>query len=247
MVDYCKDHGKEFEAFCLSCKHESEPMCSFCLCEHNKKYHQCENVHIQDLVKNDLVKVRDSIVDLEPQKKQLKIHHQMIVEVAKSKDDVKKHLEAKLEKIKNYWDTQEEIAASQNSIILKCHEQLLKEIAKCEHRIKENAKDPERIQRTAEEMMKKQKYWNAYNEVQRALKQDAKLDETEINVQYAKYQELFKEYKKQYEDIERSADVDLSAYQGIMEKNEKLTGENKKYLGTIKRIIEYRRDKAAEG
>jgi DNA repair exonuclease SbcCD ATPase subunit len=228
MTEKCKLHpGKKYEAFCLEdkCDQEEHAMCSLCLIEHNRKAHGSKNVHIKDIVNERVGKIREKLIDLQPQKDKLRDHHVKVLEKSREKEKVKKALEKKLKKIKAFWEKQNEKATSQNSIMLKCHEQLVKEIAKCEHRVNENAKDPDRVEKLVNSLIKKKDYWTAYNEVQQSLKVDAVLDDSAIKAQFEKYQTLYNEYEKQYKEIEQSADVDFIAFKEMKESNEKLVDE----------------------
>jgi hypothetical protein len=239
MTEKCKYHpDKKYEAFCLAkgCDKEEHAMCSLCLIEHNKKVHKSENVHIKDIVNERVGLIREKLRDLQPQKDKLREHHVAVLEKSREKEKVKKALEKKLKKIKAFWEKQNERATSQNSILLKCHEQLVKEIAKCEHRVNENAKDPDRVEKLVNNLIKKKDYWTAYNEVQQSLKVDAALDDSAITAQFEKYKTLSNEYEKQYKEIEQSADVDFIAFKELKESNEKLVAENKAYLGNVERV-----------
>jgi hypothetical protein len=237
MTEKCKLHpDKKYEAFCLECDKEEHAMCSLCLIEHNKRVHGCKNVHIKDIVNERVGLIRHKLRDLQPQKDKLREHHVAVLEKSREKEKVKKALEKKLKKIKAFWEKQNEKATSQNSIMLKCHEQLVKEIAKCEHRVNENAKDPDRVEKLVNTLIKKKDYWTAYNEVQQSMKVDAVLDETAINTQFEKYKTLFSEYEKQYKEIEQATDIDFIAFKEMKEVNEKLVAENKTYLGNVEGV-----------
>lgn len=239
MTDICScKRGKKLEAFCLACNNEKEenPMCSLCIVEHNNEVHGCRNIHVKDIVEKRLGVIKEKLKDLQPQKDTLRYHHISVLEQTREKEKIKKALEKKLKQIRAFWESETEKVKSHNTIMLKCQEQLVKEIAKCEHRVNENAKDPEKVEKLVKNLIRSQDYWTAYNEVQQSMKLDAKVEDSEIKVLLGKYKDLYNEYEKQYKEIERSADIDFIAFKEMKECNEKLVAENKALLDEIKEL-----------
>ena len=230
----CAVHGKKFEAFCMECGKTSEPMCSICLCAHNEK-HFTGNAHISTVVKREMDKFTEAIRSLDTQSKQLQTHSTKLEEGMKKKEEIKKVLEKKLEGMQKFVETQTAAAKEQNAQILSSHESVLKEIKTCENRIKENHENPQRIQQQIEDMTAHKQYWEAFREIERALKQDAALDESEITQKFGVFEEMLGNYQAHLDEVEKTAALAIPVYQ-LLDAEDKGHIGKKVYTKTIEEI-----------
>jgi len=137
-------------------------------------------------------------------------------------------LDYALNKVKENIKKYNQEVSKKSTVLLKCYEQLAKEITRCEHKINENISDPQKIERNVEAMKKQQKYWKAYKEVKRALIEDATPDASKIIEHANSYQKLLDDYKLQLKEVDNFAEIDVEKYQKNKLENEKLITDNKK-------------------
>ena len=145
-------------------------MCSLCMCEHYKTVHHINGTtHILDLIGESLKKVGKNIKNTSNLQDKLKDYDNKAQKNQIAKDNLKAKLDEKLLRLKNLFKEQESSASVNHAEILRCHENTYKEIRKCESKIKDNLNDPQKIERKVNEMLKTQRYWESYEEVNRAL------------------------------------------------------------------------------
>ena len=228
----CKEHDKEFEMFCFEpgCKGEEVPMCSMCMCEHVKQHHLKGATHITSVVNTRLVQVDKEMANTGKQQDIIKAHHDTAEEYLKTRDAVKAQLEQKLEQLLMLYASQKELASDKNTAIMQCHEKIMKEMKKCEHKIKDKINDPKRLERKVVGMMKNHNYWKAYLEVNRALAEDIQLDDKEIQGELQKWQQLTKEFQGQLAELELPP-IQLSEYKKMHHRNEELATDNERLKG----------------
>ena len=218
----CKNHLKEVEMFCSECEEVKEPMCSICMCEHYKLHHNKKGpIHLTDLIEERLKKVEISIQNTTELQKKLKEFDNKAQKNQVAKDDLKAKLDDKLERLKSLFKEQEKIASSNHADILRCHENTYKEIRKCESKLKENLSDPKKIERKVNDMIKKKRYLDGYDEVNRALEDSTKLDDTEIKKNLEDYEKLLGEHKNLLAALDNTP-ATASEYRQMREENEQL-------------------------
>lgn len=229
----CREHDKEFEMFCFEpgCKGEEVPMCSMCMCEHVKKHHLNGATHISSVVNARLAQVDKEMANTGRQQDVIKAHHDTAEEYLKTRDAVKAQLEQKLERLLVLYGSQKELASDKNTAIMQCHEKIMKEMKKCEHKIKDKINDPKRVERKVVGMMKDHNYWKAFIEVNRALAEDAQLDDKEIQEELKQWQQLTKEFQGQLNELDVTP-AQLSDYKKVHQRNADLTLENERLTST---------------
>ncbi len=108
----------------------------------------------------------------------------------------------------------------------------MKATQKSEYKIKENMKDPKKVERRVTEMMDKEDYWIALEEAQRALTEDARFDDTHIKEEFDKGRILLAKYQKQLLALDVIA-LDSSEYTKLLDEKAGLTGNQSLYWITI--------------
>jgi len=58
-------------------------------------------------------------------------------------------------------------------------------------------KDPKKVERRVTDLVQKEDYWTAFEEANRALREDACFDDTQIKEEFAKGQALLQTYQEQ--------------------------------------------------
>ena len=223
-VARCVKHDKEYEAFCMECNGKAEPLCPMCLCAHNAKHFK-GNTHITVVIKEDMKRVATAFKNLDAQANQLKQHSSVLQKGLKKKNEIKATLEGRLGNMRKYIDAQANYAKEHNAKLLSAHETALKEIKKCENKIKENQDNPERIQQKVDGLIDKQKCWEAFKVVENALEQDAVLDDSLITEKSSEFEAVIKNYEEQLDEIEKSAAIVIPAYKGLFEENKAHIGK----------------------
>ena len=219
---FCKEHSKELEMFCFNCEGVKKPMCSLCMCEHYKTKHDIKgSTHLADLIGEGLKKVEASIINTTELQEKLKKFDNKAQKNQIAKDSLKAKLDEKIERLKNLFKEQEKLASANHADILRCHENTYKEIRKCESKLKENISDPKKIERKVNEMLKKKRYWDGYEEVNRALEDSTKLDDDEIKKNLDDYDKLLKEHENLLAALD-NAPAHASEYRLMREENEQL-------------------------
>ncbi len=234
----CREHDKEFEMFCCEpeCKGEDVPMCSVCMCEHVKKHHLKGATHISSVVNTRLVKLEKEMANTGKQQDIIKAHHDKAEEYLKTRDAVKGELEQKLERLLALYGNQKELASDKNSAIMQCHEKIMKEMKKCEHKIKDKINDPKRVERKVVGMMKDHNYWKAYLEVKRALAEDTQLDDKEIQDELQRWQQLTQEFQDQLTGLDVTP-AQLSDYKKMHQRNGELTTEIDRLTSMLSMVV----------
>ena len=214
QANRCVKHDREYEAFCVVCKEITEPLCAICLCEHNAKHFK-GNVHITTRIKEDMKLVNEAFRSLDAQAEQLKEHGVTLQKGLKKKNEIKATLEGKLNVMRKYLDAQANCAKEQNAKILSTHESALKEIKKRENKIKENKNNPQGIQQKVDGLVDERRCWEAFKEVQSALKQDAMLDDKLIKEKTGEFEAFIRNYQSQLEEVEKSAAMGIPVYKEL--------------------------------
>ncbi len=218
----CEQHSKDLEMFCFDCEGVKKPMCSLCMCEHYKTVHQKNHiVHVKDLIGDGLKKVEINIKNTSNLQEKLKGYGNKAQKNQIAKDNLKAKLDEKLLKLKNLFKEQESLASANHADILRCHENTYKEISKCESKIKENLNDPQKIARKVDDMVRKQRYWEGYEEVNRALEDTTKLDDAEINKNLDEYDALLKDHQNLLDALDNTPEH-ASEYSLLKKENEQL-------------------------
>jgi len=197
-------------------------MCAMCMCEHVKLHHVKGATHITSVVKDRLLDVDKAMAMADKQQEQIRVHHETAETYLKTKDAVKAQLEDKLERLIELYGNQKELASDRNTTIMQCHEKILKEMKLCEHKIKEKINDPKRIEKKVLGMVKENKFWQAYVEVNRALDEESKLDDSEIKHELSNWEKFIQQFREQLQDLEITP-VHLEDYKKMREDNARLT------------------------
>ena len=220
----CTRHeNKVLEAFCFDCGGQAEPMCSICLCEHQRTRHKTNATHITSIIDGVLVEVKKALEKTEEEHRKIKDHSKKAEDLMTSKENVRRRLEEKLQKLREFYKTQKALVASTNSDLLNANEKILKETQKCEYRIQDHIKDPTKVERRVKEMIVKEDYWVAYAEAKRALAEDTMVDDTEIKEQLKTCQFMMKKYQDQLLALDITS-IHSSEYIKIIDTNKTLQG-----------------------
>ena len=172
-------------------------MCAICLCDHQKEQHKTKATHITTTIKEVLVKVGKGMRDPEEQRRQIEGYSSKTEDIMALREKTRHQLEDKLQKLRDFYKKHKALAASTNSALLNCNEKILKEAQKCEYQIKEHIKDPNKIERIVNDLVLKEDYWLAYEEANRALKEDTTVDDKEMKAQFGKCEDMMKDYQSQ--------------------------------------------------
>jgi hypothetical protein len=178
---------------------------------------------LSNLIEEGLKKVGDNISNTTGLQEKLKEYDNKAQKNQIAKDNLKAKLDEKLLRLKNLFKEQENLASANHADILRCHEKTYKEIRKCESRLKENLNDPQKIDRKVKEMVKNQRYWEGYEELNRALEDTTKLDDNEINKNLIEYDKLLKEHENLLITLDITPEH-ASEFRLIREENEKIKG-----------------------
>lgn len=219
----CREHNKQFEMFCFEpgCRGEEVPMCSICMCEHVKQHHVNGAKHVVTVVNDRLAEVERQIGMSGKHQERIQTHHARAEDYLKTKDTVTAKLEDRLNQLLTLYTKQKELASDRNGAILKCNEKVQKAMKTCEHKIKDQLSDPQRVERKAKAMMQEHKYWLAYLEVQRALKETAQLDDREVQEELEKWKQLNTELQDQLTAIDLPP-AQIAEYKQVRERNVEL-------------------------
>lgn len=220
----CKKHNKKLEVFCLTCKGQEEPMCSICMCDHQNERHGTKATHITSLIQSVLTQVGTLMQKNEGHQQQIKAYTKDAEELITAKEAIRLKVDEKLQKLRAFYKKQKALVASNNAGIMKCHETILKEAQKGEYKITENIKDPKKVERRVTEMVQKEDYWLAFEEANRALIEDVRLDDKQIKEEFAKSETLLKAYQDQLLALDITP-LDSIQYKKLTEQNEALKKE----------------------
>ena len=230
MSDYCTIHNKEFEIFCVLCQGPEKPMCSICLCEHNQKYHFKGNIHIGDVVLDELSKINEEVLNTAKQKELMKDHTMKLEEALRKKDAAKVQLDDKIKKMQEFWEKQASRATSNETSLSLCKDEIMKEVDKC----KDSINDPKELERRVKGLMSQHKYWLAYKELFKALRQGGKLNDKELEAQIAKYEALYQDLMNQLNEVEAASLCDVAGYKKLAEENKANVDEIKDLKNKLK-------------
>lgn len=241
MSSVCKEHKKEYEAFCMKpgCRGRDEPMCSICICLHNNQHHSTNSEHISQVVQEDMDRVVNGIVNVQGQLQQIKDYSIKMEEAMKKGDRVRKALEKKLEEMKEYWAGQIKKAAERSSSMMSGNEEMSKEIKRCEHRVKSNIRDPDSIRRRVVELVGQRKYWDAYGVVRQASQRDVDLSDSQLKEKYERLDKELEGYQEQLNEVENAVAREFPAYKALMAENDRLTGRQARVMvGEVRKVRE---------
>lgn len=230
MSEHCELHQREFEAFCEECGDLEKPMCTICLIDHNRERHNSKNTHINVHIRKGLQEISSEIKKVQKHKDEVAKHSENASRIMGEQNDIKSKMDNALNKVRENIKKYNLEVSKKSTVLLKCYEQLAKEITRCEHKINENISDPQKIERSVDAMTKQQKYWKAFKEVKRALKEDATPDASKIVEHETAYQTLLDDYKKMLEEIENFADIDAEKYKQLKVENEGFKSKENDYM-----------------
>jgi methyl-accepting chemotaxis protein len=198
------------------------------------------------------VHIKKGIEDINKEIKKVQKHKDEVAKYSENasrimseQNDIKSKIDNAFNKMRENIKRYNQETSKKSTVLLKCYEQLAKEITRCEHKINENINDPQKIERNVEAMTKYQKYWKAYKEVQRALKEDATPDHSKIIEHSDNYQKVLEEYKVQLNKIESFAEIDLEKYLLMKAESDRLVNENEENKSKLYLITVYRDHKRA--
>ena len=218
----CEKHSKDLEMFCFDCEGVKKPMCSLCMCEYVKTlFPKTPIVHVADLIRDGLKEVEANIQNISKLQNQLKEYDNKATNNKIAKGDLKANLDEKLLRMKNFIEEQGSLASVNYVNILRCYEDTCKKIKKSESKIKESINDPHLIEKKVKDMIEKQKYWEGYEEVNRAVEDTKKLDDAEINKNFAEYEKLLNEHQNILDTLDMIP-KHASEYRLLKEENEQL-------------------------
>jgi len=222
----CEQHHMHFEMFCCEqdCNKEEEPMCPICMCEHMKK-HRVKATHIREYVDSGLEKVKKGREKLKEHQVKIQEYHDTAEEYLKNKDKVQAQLEAILQRLLNLVKHQQGLATDTNREMLNCHEETAKAIKQCEHKLKEKINDPEGVKTQIEAMVKDRNYLTALDVIHRVIKEDSRLEDTDIVRELDAWKKHLTNYQKQLQELDITP-AQLADYKKIYEENGRLTNEN---------------------
>jgi len=201
----CDAHKRRLEAFCEICDARDgreTAMCAICMCEHHNKVHGGKTRHITTTIKDILGEVDVLLQKGEDHQLVLQKYNTEAEKLLKAKDDIRWKVDGKLKELRDFYKKQKAEVASNNALILLCHESIMKATQKSEYKIKENMKDPNKVKRRVNDMMDREDYWVALDEARRALAEDARFDETLIKDEFDKGRALLEKYEKQLSGLD---------------------------------------------
>lgn len=228
----CTEHRKEYEMFWVDERGRKEQMCSICVCDRLKKMNIPGVTHMTTFIEDDLERIRKDSKMTDQKEKQVKEYNSRAERHMKTRDVIQAKLESKLEDLKVLYAKQRDMTTANSGTILKCHENILKEIRKCEHKLKETLKDPNKVQRAVHNMVEEHKYWDAYQEVQRALTEDTRLDDNIIKEELERYEKLLANYQDQLAELDITP-LQTSQCKKLQDENLAMAQEIIKYKGMV--------------
>lgn len=196
----CDKHKRKLEAFCEICdarEGKEKAMCAICMCEHHNQLHGGKTRHITTTIKDILAQVGVLMQKGDDHQLVLQTYNKEAESLLTKKEGIRSELDKKLTKLREFYKKQKADMATNNASILLCHESIMKATQKSEYKIKENMKDPQKVERRVTDMMDKEDYWIALDEAKRALAEDARFDDTQIKEEFDKGRVLLEKYEKQ--------------------------------------------------
>lgn len=227
----CDKHKRKLEAYCDICDAQEgreQAMCAICMCEHQNQLHGGKTRHITSTIKDILKQVGALMQKGEDHQLILHTYNTEAEDLLTAKEKVRLNVDEKLNKLRTFYKKQKAEVASNNASILLCHESIMKATQKSEYKIKENMKDPKKVERRVTEMMDKEDYWIALEEAQRALTEDARFDDTHIKEEFDKGRILLAKYQKQLLALD-VIPLDSSEYTKLLNEKAGLTGNQSLY------------------
>jgi hypothetical protein len=231
----CDKHKRKLEAFCDICdarEGKEQAMCAICMCEHQNQAHGGKTRHITSTIRGVLDQVIALMQKGDDHQLILQTYNKEAEELLTTKENVRLKVDEKLTNLRAFYKKQKAEVASNNASILLCHESIMKATQKSEYKIKENMKDPKKVERRVTEMMDKEDYWVALTEAQRALSEDARFDDTHIKEEFDKGRMLLDKYKKQRVALD-VIPLDSSEYTKLLDEKAGLTRDNQTVRGKV--------------
>lgn len=220
-------------------------MCSICMCEHVKQHHVNGAKHVTSVINDRLAEVERQIGMSGRHQQQIQAHNARAEEYLKTKDTINAQLEERLKQLLVLYTKQQELASDRNKAILQCNEKVMKAMKQCEHKIKDQLNDPQRVDRKVRGMIRENNYWLAYLEVQHALQDTAQLDDREIQEELQKWKQLNTELQEQLNAIDLPP-AHIAEYKQVQRRNvelteaiNNLTAEKQELAGKILTLLTY--------
>lgn len=196
----CKEHKLPFETYCFDCKGENEPMCSICLCDHNKNAHHINgNIHISTIIGFELQKIGDNFKNTILLQEQIKRYTKLAQDRFNNKEKLKEKIDDKLTQLKVFLKKQIYLASENNLSTLAYQEAINKEICKFESKMLTGHRN---FMQNIEEMVNGGMYLEAHEKVKKADKENPILDDKEFNKYLKDYDKILKAFENQLESLE---------------------------------------------
>ena len=194
----CDIHNKDIEMFCRACKGEPKPMCPICLCKHLSQIHQIDQVyHISDAIEARQVEVVEEMKKGESQLEKMKAYEVRARGIVLAKEGLNTAIEAKLTQIESLRLDQNGIKKRNNEALYICYNKIAEELRIRNMKMLVMHHYPEIIKEKLKPLIEANKYWDAYQEVNRALLEDTKFDTNVIEVLLNQLEKLKNKYEEE--------------------------------------------------
>jgi hypothetical protein len=207
-----------------------------CVCEHYQKEHKIKINHMEGRIIDKIKELEAGILELNKKQKSIVEYTSKAETATREKDKIKDEIETKIGKAKEFWQKQNEVVILKHEAIVKSYESIVKAANDCEHNIKLSMDDPKKMTQNAKKHIKEKKYMTALSEVEKALTEDAKIDETIIKAQMQKHEKLIEEFRELLENLDIGV-LDIPKAKKLQADKNELETANADFKGKHKSFI----------
>ena len=201
-VRNCEKHKRVCETFCFQCKKIDKPMCPVCLCEHNAEVHSVKNAHITLVIQQGQEEIKQCLTQTAEKQQKIKTLTEQVEAARKEKDEVLGKMSDKLTQLETYCKEQRAKGEGSDKTILASLETILAQMKAWDEKLHTREAVPARLAPRVEELLGKQSYWDAYDEVYGALAKEVQLNEQEVATMFEECGKTRGEFKKQLTQVE---------------------------------------------
>ena len=219
----CEKHSRVCETFCFQCHKMEKPMCPICLCEHNAKEHSVKNAHITEVIQQNMEDIQKCLAQTAEKEQKIKTLTDQVEAAKKEKETVLAQADTKLKELEAFCQEQRTKADAEGKLLLDHCENIMGKMRNWEEKLQSRKAVPERLAPKLKDLIEKQNYWEAYDEVSNALVNEVQLNEQEVVQKFEQCDQVRGGLKKQLAELE-AVDV-RSEQKGLREQNDALSRE----------------------
>jgi hypothetical protein len=158
--------------------------------------------HIDWTIQANVNRLGEGLKKLDEQQKIVTDYCKRAEKDSERTNEIKGKIEDRVSLAKELLEQKAKVVLDTHAVIQESYEAVMKEANDCEHNIKKNMSNPKKTNKKVKKLTSQRKYISALNEVQRALREDVKVDDKKIKLQIEKYEKEIGEFQDLFKELE---------------------------------------------